>query len=102
MLGPCTRTYHGKSKISAQQEQVITINEPVDYMAHAVMILMREKDITRVIGKVGLKVKPVLGQTFNTTLTMAQVMSLPHIKIITAKHHIKKQVHWYFYANENR
>ena len=32
----------------------------------------------------------------------AQVMSFPRIKIITAKRHIKKQVHWYFYANENR
>ena len=40
---------------------IITINEPVDYMARAVMILMRGKDITRAIGRVGLKVEPVLG-----------------------------------------
>ena len=40
---------------------VLTINEPVDYMAQAVMILMRDKDITRAIGRVGLKVEPVLG-----------------------------------------
>jgi len=32
---------------------VITINEPVDYMARAVMILMRGKDITQAIGRVG-------------------------------------------------
>jgi len=31
----------------------ITINEPVDYMEWAVMILMRGKDITRAIGRVG-------------------------------------------------
>ena len=40
---------------------VITINEPVDYMERAVMILMRGKDITRAIGRVGLKVEAVLG-----------------------------------------
>ena len=38
--------------------KILTINEPVDYMARAVFI--------------------------------------------TAKRHVKKQVHWYFYANENR
>ena len=32
---------------------IITINEPVDCMARAVMILMRGKDITRAIGKGG-------------------------------------------------
>ena len=32
---------------------IITINEPVDYMAQAVIILMRGKDITRAIGRVG-------------------------------------------------
>ena len=31
----------------------ITNNEPVDYMARAVMILMRGKDIARAIGRVG-------------------------------------------------
>ena len=41
--------------------KVVTINEPVDYMARAVMILMRGKDITWAIGRVGLKVEPVLG-----------------------------------------
>jgi len=87
-------------------------------MARAVMILMRGKDIMRAIGRVGLKVEPALGpeitqatalrfgpktgETFNPTLPMAQVMSLPRIKIITAKRHIKKQVYWYFFANENR
>jgi hypothetical protein len=30
---------------------IITINEPVDYMARAVMILMRGKDITWAIGR---------------------------------------------------
>ena len=30
---------------------VITINEPVDYMARAVMILMWGEDITRAIGR---------------------------------------------------
>ena len=32
---------------------ILTINEPVDYMAWAVMILMRVKDITWAIGMVG-------------------------------------------------
>ena len=40
---------------------IITINEPVDYMARAVMILMQGKDIMQAIGRVGLKVEPVLG-----------------------------------------
>jgi len=33
--------------------EILTINEPVDYMARAVRILMRGKDITRAIGRVG-------------------------------------------------
>ena len=45
---------------------------------------------------------PKTGSTFNPTLPMAQVMSLPRIQIIRAKRHTKKQVHWYFYANEKR
>ena len=32
-------------------ENFITINEPVDYIAQAVMIFMRGKDITRAIGR---------------------------------------------------
>ena len=40
---------------------ILTINQPVDYMARAFMILMRGKDITWAIGRVGLKVEPVLG-----------------------------------------
>ena len=32
---------------------IIAINEPVDYMARAVMILMRGKDIMRAIGRGG-------------------------------------------------
>ena len=40
---------------------IITINEPVDYMARAVMILMLGKDIMWAIGRVGLKVELVLG-----------------------------------------
>ena len=33
---------------------VLTIHEPVDYMARAVMILMQGKDITWAVGRVGL------------------------------------------------
>ena len=33
---------------------IITINDPVDYMARAVIILMQGKDIMRAIGRVGL------------------------------------------------
>ena len=51
-----TNNYHVKSN-----NLILTINEPVDYMARAVMILMRGKDIKRAIGRVGLKVEPVLG-----------------------------------------
>ena len=35
---------------SKEQEDIITINEPVDYMARAVMILMGGKDIMRAFG----------------------------------------------------
>ena len=38
-------------------ETIITNNEPVDYMARAVMILMWGKDIARAIGRVGPKSK---------------------------------------------
>ena len=70
-------------------------------MARAAMVLMRGKDITRV----GLKVEPVLGPEIAQATASAiwaqnrRVMFFPRIKIITAKRHIKKQVHWYFYAN---
>ena len=47
--------------------RVITINEPVDYMARAIMILMRGKDA---------------GNWKGPPLPIAQVMSLPRIKII--------------------
>ena len=59
------------------------------------MIFMWGVDIKRAIGRVGLKVEPVLGpeignwefgpktgETFSPTLPMAQVMSRPRIKII--------------------
>ena len=39
----------------------ITINHTVDYMARGFMSFMRGVDITRAIGRVGLKVEPVLG-----------------------------------------
>ena len=42
-------------------DTILTINEPVDYMARAIMSLMRRKDITQAIGRVGLKVELVLG-----------------------------------------
>ena len=32
---------------------MITFNEPVDYLARAVMILMQGKDIAQAIGRVG-------------------------------------------------
>ena len=41
------------SKIIKRTSIILTINEPVDYMARAVMILMRGKDITWAIGRVG-------------------------------------------------
>jgi len=39
----------------------LTINQTVDYMARGFMSFMRGVDITRAIGRVGLKVEPVLG-----------------------------------------
>ena len=50
---------------------IITINEPVDYMARAVMIFRRGKDITQAIGRVGLKVEPVLGPEIAQATTSA-------------------------------
>ena len=40
---------------------ILTINHTVDYMARGFMIFMRGIDITRGIGRVLLKVEPVLG-----------------------------------------
>ena len=51
---------NGEHKIG-KVPQRITINEPVDYMVRAVMILMQGKDITQAIERDGLKVEPVLG-----------------------------------------
>ena len=39
----------------------VPINQTVDYMARGFMIFMRGVDITRGIGRVLLKVEPVLG-----------------------------------------
>ena len=39
----------------------VTINQTVDYMARGFMSFMRGVDITWAIGRVGLKVEPVLG-----------------------------------------
>ena len=80
---------------------ILTINQPVDYMAWGFMIFMWGVDITRAIGRVGLKVEPVLGpkQAILSTQPFQwpkYLMYLPCIKILTAKCHIKKQVHWYF------
>ena len=41
----CLQMYSGKDACT------VTINKPVNYMALAVMILMRGKDITRAIGR---------------------------------------------------
>ena len=41
--------------------ELLTIYQPVDYMARGFMIFMRGVDITRAIGRVGLKFEPVLG-----------------------------------------
>ena len=43
------------------KEAIITINHTVDYMARGFMIFMRGIDITWGIGRVLLKVSPVLG-----------------------------------------
>ena len=53
----------GKHKVGTGtvNTHIITINQPVDYMARDFMILMRGLDITRAIGRVALKVEPVLG-----------------------------------------
>ena len=40
---------------------IITINHTVDYMGQGFMIFMRGIDITQGIGRVLLKVEPVLG-----------------------------------------
>ena len=43
------------------KHHLITINQTVNYMAWGFMIFMRGVDITRGIGRVLLKVEPVLG-----------------------------------------
>ena len=62
---------------------LLTINLRGIYTAPCVMIFMRGIDITRGIGRVLLKVEPVLGPEIARTLPMPQVMSIPRIKIIT-------------------
>ena len=56
-----------QSKISTEVSvYILTINHTVDYMARGFMIFMRGIDITRVIGRVLLKVEPVLGPETST------------------------------------
>ena len=43
------------------RHSLLTINQPVDYMARGFMSLMQGVDIMRAIGRVALKVEPVLG-----------------------------------------
>ena len=40
---------------------ILTINQTVDYMAQGFMSFMQGFDFTQAIGRVGLKVEPVLG-----------------------------------------
>ena len=97
---------------------LITINQPFDYMVRGFMILMQGLDITRAIGRVAVKVEPVLGpeiaratasaiwaqnrRTFqrNPSNGPSNVKALHQNH--KAKRLTKKQVDWYFYANENR
>ena len=43
------------------RSEFLTIIHTVDYMARGFMSFLRGVDITRAIGRVGLKVEPVLG-----------------------------------------
>ena len=47
------RLIYNNNPIELVRQSLLTINEPVYYMARAVMILMRGKDITWAIGRVG-------------------------------------------------
>ena len=50
---------------------ILTINQPVDYMVQGFMILMQGVDITQAIGRVVLKVEPVLGPEIALTVARA-------------------------------
>ena len=98
MIGMCL--YHngmsrGHGFIPHLELSRLTSNQTVDYVARGFMIFMQGVDITRAIGRVGLKVSPVFGPnrtrcrsgpktglTFKPTLPMARVMSTPRIKLI--------------------
>ena len=41
-------------------QNLLTNNQPVDYIAQGFMSFMRGVDITQAIGRVGLKVEPVM------------------------------------------
>ena len=47
--------------LNINKAAVLTINQTVDYMERGFMIFMRGVNITRGIGRVFLKVEPVLG-----------------------------------------
>jgi len=55
------KTVFVESYYCERESQIITINQTVDYMALGFMIFMRGLDITWGIGRVLLKVSPVLG-----------------------------------------
>ena len=53
--------YECVDKVPTLRTTAITINQTVDCMARGFMSFMRGVDFTRPIGRVGLKVEPVLG-----------------------------------------
>ena len=76
-----------KKFINNIKQHFITINQTVDYMARGFMSFMRGVDITRAIGRVGVKVEPVLGpkqaRLSNQPFQWPKyVMSRPRIKLI--------------------
>ena len=99
-------------------DPVITINQTVDYMAQGFMSFMRGVDITRAIGRVGLKFESVLGPEIargtasaiwaqnrrdfqpNPSNGPSNVFS-PH-QNHNGQAPYKKTGSFYFYANEKR
>ena len=76
-------------------------------MAWGFMSFMRGVDITWAIGRVGLKVEPVLGpEIARATASAIWAQNRRDFQRNHQNHkaqrHIKKQVDWYFNANENR
>ena len=80
---------------------LLTINHTVDYMARGFMSFIRGVDITRAIGRVGLKVEPVLGPEFTRATASAIWAQNSHIINSLIGNFIQMRTEWMFQGPNN-